>query len=137
MCYLQEGDYGRQRLFGAIGWGTFSAVVGIAISYRGVYATFVCHAMLSALEALPTVLLQFGPLQAKLDATAEMLSKPQSDVEAKQCNILKQQTHQQPQPSNACELELPKRETGAGGIIFFGQSRTRGAQLEGIVSAMC
>jgi hypothetical protein len=63
----EQGDYGKQRLWGALGWGLFSAVAGSLISSAGMGAAFGGHAALAALALLPTLRLPFGPLHAKLD----------------------------------------------------------------------
>lgn len=64
----EQGEYGRQRLFGAMGWGLFSAVAGSAISHAGIYAAFACHAVLAMAALPPTLALPFGPLHAKLES---------------------------------------------------------------------
>jgi MFS family permease len=61
-----EGEYARQRLFGAVGWGIFSAVAGAALDASGAPAAFVLNAALSALALVPTALLPFEALHAKL-----------------------------------------------------------------------
>jgi hypothetical protein len=63
----EQGDYGKQRLWGALGWGLFSAVAGSLISRAGMAAAFGGHAALAALALLPMLRLPFGPLHAKLD----------------------------------------------------------------------
>lgn len=63
---LQEGSYGRQRLFGAVGWGIFAAVTGVVVSHTSIYSIFVLHALLSLLAAVPTAQLDFRPLLSKL-----------------------------------------------------------------------
>eukprot|EP00887_Chlorella_sp_A99_P004892 scaffold4.g4892.t1 len=62
-----EGEYGRQRLWGAIGWGVCSAVAGLLITHVGIYAAFLGHAALALAAAVPTALVPLGPLQARLD----------------------------------------------------------------------
>lgn len=64
----QQADYGKQRLWGAIGWGICSALAGAAISHTGVWAAFAGHAVLAVVAAVPTARLPFGPLHAKLDS---------------------------------------------------------------------
>ncbi|KAI3428509.1 hypothetical protein D9Q98_007333 [Chlorella vulgaris] len=66
----ERGDYGRQRLWGAVGWGVMAAVSGTAISHAGITAAFAGHAVLAAAVLLPTSRLPFGPLHAKLAAQA-------------------------------------------------------------------
>ncbi|PRW44509.1 major facilitator superfamily [Chlorella sorokiniana] len=63
----QQADYGKQRLWGAIGWGICSALAGTAISHTGIWAAFAGHAVLAVVAAVPTARLPFGPLHAKLD----------------------------------------------------------------------
>lgn len=66
----EQGGYGRQRLFGALGWGVFSAVAGSAISHAGIHAAFACHALLALAALPPTLALPFGPLHSKLEGQA-------------------------------------------------------------------
>ena len=63
-----EGAYGRQRLWGALGWGLCSALAGVLITHAGVYAAFACHAVLLVAALPATLRLPFGPLHAKLAA---------------------------------------------------------------------
>lgn len=63
----EQGEYGKQRLFGALGWGVFSAVAGSAIAHKGIYAAFACHVLLALAALAPTVALPFGPLHSKLE----------------------------------------------------------------------
>lgn len=44
---MQEGDYGKQRLWGAIGWGTFSAIAGMLIDAAGLEAAFSAHLIMA------------------------------------------------------------------------------------------
>ena len=69
----QQADYGKQRLWGAIGWGICSALAGAAISHAGIWAAFASHAALALVAAAPTARLPFGPLHAKLDSQAGKL----------------------------------------------------------------
>lgn len=62
-----QGDYGRQRLWGAVGWGLFAPVAGYLIRHAGVAAAFAAHAALMLVALGPTLRLPFGPLHAKLD----------------------------------------------------------------------
>ncbi|KAG2499955.1 hypothetical protein HYH03_002240 [Edaphochlamys debaryana] len=52
MC-AKESDYGKYRLWGAVGWGSFSTVAGWLITTGGIRWAFYTHALL----ALPTLLL--------------------------------------------------------------------------------
>lgn len=70
----QQADYGKQRLWGAIGWGICSALAGAAISHAGIWAAFASHAALAAVAAVPTARLPFGPLHAKLDSQVGQLN---------------------------------------------------------------
>ncbi|KAL4428408.1 hypothetical protein ABPG75_002497 [Micractinium tetrahymenae] len=63
----EQGEYGKQRLFGALGWGLFSALAGSVITHAGIYAAFACHALLTLAALPPTLVLPFGPLHAKLE----------------------------------------------------------------------
>ena len=66
----QQADYGKQRLFGAIGWGICAALAGAAIQRVGLAAAFIGHAALAALVFAPTLALPLGPLHAKLERQA-------------------------------------------------------------------
>jgi hypothetical protein len=61
--------YGRQRLFGAIGWGAFSFISGTAQTwFRGSStAAFVLYGILAVATLLPTLRIPWGPLHAKLE----------------------------------------------------------------------
>lgn len=82
MSLLQEGEYGRQRLFGAVGWGVCSALAGAAITHKGIYAAFACHGALALLTVLPSARLPFGALHAKLDAASGAVSSRSSEADA-------------------------------------------------------
>ena len=63
----EEGAYARQRLFGAVGWGTFSLIAGSCIQRYGSGAAFWLNGALAAATLVPTALLPWGPLHAKLE----------------------------------------------------------------------
>lgn len=67
LLQVQEGDYGRQRLFGAVGWGLFSFIAGAVITHKGIYSAFVLHGALALVTAVPALRLPFGALQEKLE----------------------------------------------------------------------
>ena len=70
---LQEGDYGKQRMWGAIGWGGFSIVAGAIITRYGLHSSFYTY-MGAALIALgPTALLPVQALQKKHPELAPQL----------------------------------------------------------------
>lgn len=66
-----EGEYGRQRLWGAVGWGIFSFVAGEAIERVGFFAVFVLNALFMACTAAgPSVSLPWQALDSKLVETS-------------------------------------------------------------------
>lgn len=62
----KEGEYARQRLYGAIGWGCFSFIAGYAVQHFGNNAAFAMSAVLATATLGPTLVLPWGPLHAKL-----------------------------------------------------------------------
>eukprot|EP00889_Picochlorum_renovo_P001887 jgi/Picre1/28917/NNA_004313.t1 len=74
---FREGEaYARQRMFGAIGWGTFSFVSGSCIDMFGIAAAFILHGVLMVGTAGPTYKVDFGPLEGKLQAHREHAAQP-------------------------------------------------------------
>ena len=65
-----EGEaYGRQRLYGAVGWGAFSFISGIAQTWfhGSSTAAFLLYGLLAVATLFPTLRLPWGPLHAKLE----------------------------------------------------------------------
>lgn len=62
---LQEGDYGKQRMWGAIGWGGFSIVAGVVISKYGLHSSFYTYMGAAVIALGPTALLPVQALQKK------------------------------------------------------------------------
>lgn len=62
----EQADYGKQRLWGAVGWGICAALAGAIIHRAGLWAAFVGHAVLAVAAFWPTLRLPMGPLHAKL-----------------------------------------------------------------------
>ena len=54
---MQEGEYGKARLWGAVGWGLFSPLSGVITSKLGSAASFDANLIGGVLALLPTVLL--------------------------------------------------------------------------------
>jgi hypothetical protein len=67
-CAAAGEEYGRQRLWGAVGWGGFSLLSGAAISAVGGGFAFALAAAGFLVAAVPTALVPWGPLHAKLAA---------------------------------------------------------------------
>jgi hypothetical protein len=67
-CAAAHEAYGRQRLWGAVGWGGFSLLSGAAISAFGGASAFALAAAGFLVAAVPTALVPWGPLHAKLAA---------------------------------------------------------------------
>ena len=63
----KEGEYGRQRLWGAVGWGTMSFVSGASQKVFGSWVAFVLTGLLSLGTLFPGLKLPWAPLHAKLE----------------------------------------------------------------------
>lgn len=64
-CHGKEG-YARQRMYGAIGWGTFSFISGWCMDKFGIPVSFLLHALLAAVTFLPSLAVDWAPLEDKL-----------------------------------------------------------------------
>jgi hypothetical protein len=73
-----EGEYGRQRLWGAVGWGSMALLAGTAVGAYGLGAAFVLHGLLALAVLPPSAMLPLGPLHARL---GERPAVPPSDGE--------------------------------------------------------
>ena len=60
---MQEREYGRARLWGAVGWGCLAPAAGAVVARFGIRATFVCNIAIAALGFVPTLLLPIGSLR--------------------------------------------------------------------------
>ena len=56
---MQEGHYGKQRMFASAGWGVFSAMVGWIVSRTNIYSAFIMYSSLTAFALPPACLLKF------------------------------------------------------------------------------
>ena len=56
---IQEGHYGKQRMFASAGWGVFSATVGWIVFRTNIYSAFIMYSSLTAFALLPACLLKF------------------------------------------------------------------------------
>lgn len=63
----KEGEYGRQRLWGAVGWGTMSFVSGICQKHFGSWSAFVLFGILAIGTLWPSLRLPWAPLHGKLE----------------------------------------------------------------------
>ncbi|KAK9815868.1 hypothetical protein WJX72_010994 [[Myrmecia] bisecta] len=63
----QEGDYGKSRVWGAIGWGSFSALSGVFVTRYGIYAAFVANLIGAAIAFIPTCFIPVQALHRKQD----------------------------------------------------------------------
>ena len=63
LCLLQEGDYGRQRVWGAVGWGIFCAVGGAFVQRYGIHAGFWMMLAWLIVAFIPTAFLPLHALQ--------------------------------------------------------------------------
>lgn len=80
-CTAVQQDYSRQRLFGAVGWGTCALLGGAALHRFGPAAAYGMYAVLSIATLAPTARLPWGPLHAKLGGTQRGGGGGGSDVE--------------------------------------------------------
>ncbi|KAK9828635.1 hypothetical protein WJX72_001232 [[Myrmecia] bisecta] len=91
----EEGDYGKQRMWGAIGWGGMSAFAGMLVSAKGMNAAFITYFLASIAALVPTSLLPVESLQTKehkppavstitLDDDTEVLVEPPAAYFTKQ-----------------------------------------------------
>ena len=76
---LQGGNYGAQRMYGAIGWGTMSLVAGIVIQHHGIYAGFVCYTAVAVVSVLPLLMLPMDVLQSKA-AQSKLTARPTAAI---------------------------------------------------------
>ncbi|MEW5309752.1 MAG: hypothetical protein WDW38_001614 [Sanguina aurantia] len=75
----QTSDYGKVRLWGAVGWGGFSSIAGLVIDRFGINAAFLIHGLL----AVPCVFLGWGllgqtPLGSSQPAPADISSSAET-----------------------------------------------------------
>lgn len=76
-----HGDYGRVRLYGALGWGVAAALGGLALSRIGWPAVFGLHAALILMIFWPSCMVNFAPLQVHGQRGQAM--HPSTDDDAK------------------------------------------------------
>lgn len=55
ITYTQEDDFGRARLWGAIGWGGISPFCGLLIDKAGIHAAFYAYGALATLCCVPAL----------------------------------------------------------------------------------
>jgi len=63
---FESETYARQRMYGAIGWGTFSLVSGYCIDSFGIGAAFALYGVLSVGTLVPSNRIDWAPLEEKL-----------------------------------------------------------------------
>ena len=63
---IEEEPYARQRMFGAIGWGTCSFLSGYVIDAFGFLGAFMLHGVLMLSCVAVSTHMDFGPLEEKL-----------------------------------------------------------------------
>ena len=57
----RASDYGKERLWGAVGWGLMGILVGVIATYTSIYVFFICHASLIVLALLLAYFFPFKP----------------------------------------------------------------------------
>ena len=78
-CFMQGGNYGAQRMYGAIGWGSMSLVAGVVISHYGIYAGFACYTVVAVAAVVPLLLLPMDALQSK-EAQSQLTARPTAAI---------------------------------------------------------
>ena len=79
----EKEAYGRQRLYGAVGWGAFSYVSGSAQSlfHGSSTSAFILYGVLALATLIPTLQIPYGPLHAKLEEKNHTLSSGGQNIE--------------------------------------------------------
>ena len=77
--HVQGGNYGAQRMYGAIGWGTMSLVAGVVIQHYGIYAGFACYTAVAVFAIVPLFLLPMDALHSKL-AQSQLTARPTAAI---------------------------------------------------------
>ena len=77
--WAQGGNYGAQRMYGAIGWGTMSLVAGVVIQHYGIYAGFACYTAVAVFAIIPLFLLPMDALHSKL-AQSQLTARPTAAI---------------------------------------------------------
>lgn len=114
----EQADYGKQRLWGAVGWGICAVVAGAIIHRAGLWAAFAGHAVLAAAAFWPTLRLPMGPLHAKLAERAGHAHAEHDDSK---------QQRQRPAAAGAGE---PEEAAGGGAGAWGVAGRDDSALLE-------
>ena len=76
---MQGGNYGAQRMYGAIGWGTMSLVAGSVIQHYGIYAGFACYTAVAVFAVVPLLLLPMDALNSKL-VQSQLTARPTAAI---------------------------------------------------------
>ena len=63
-----DSSYGKQRQWGAVGWGSMSAVAGWGMARFGEASCFALFAALAAMTLVPSAMIPWKPLHSKLNA---------------------------------------------------------------------
>ncbi|KAK9817419.1 hypothetical protein WJX74_008676 [Apatococcus lobatus] len=104
----EEGDYGRQRVWGAVGWGIFCAVGGAFVQRYGIHAGFWMMLAWLVIAFIPTSLLPLHALHYKASPTPAQSIEPPPDPH----------TPQPPTPAAVTHLEdHPHQQSAADGEI--------------------
>lgn len=83
-----EGEYGKQRLWGAVGWGMWSFVAGETIERVGFFSVFVLNAIFMACTAAgPSLYMPWQALESRLNSSSN--AKQPLDQESSNVNELK------------------------------------------------
>lgn len=101
---LQDTDYGKTRMWGAVGWGGFSPVAGWIVTKYGIDTAFIVSLVTGALGTATAAALPVHELakkQSALSATDENPGRPPNSSNPGQGEPEPevQQSHQQDQPS--------------------------------------
>lgn len=78
----QEGDYGKERLWGAVGWGVFSAVSGVVVHKYGIATAFYMNGVFAVIAFVPALCLPMSAIAAKADSSPPASSQPSPSAAA-------------------------------------------------------
>eukprot|EP00899_Mesostigma_viride_P027928 jgi/Mesvir1/831/Mv17412-RA.1 len=114
---VNKGDYGKQRLWGAVGWGTTSVMIGELIDRVGLWAIFPCQVAVASSCLL--VIARFPPWSIKRQPPPQphLPSPPHHDIEEAEHAFPQEHNehgrHQEHNESEKDEGEHGSHEEGA------------------------
>lgn len=73
---MQEGEYGKRKLWASVGWGTLAPLAGWIVEHYGVRASVAVYFALAVLSTVPLVLLPLEQLAKRSTGPAPEPSGP-------------------------------------------------------------